>query len=128
MIFGTARTDLAPAAQCGIRQYVNVSLSNRTHRVRILKRRKTMLSYGGSPLYIKVGDITYIGGVKMIKSIDLCTRCAYGFMRYCTKRECKDCEMLTEKISPALGTCKCLTIEWNTPCPYFREVSKTDGD
>ncbi len=55
-----------------------------------------------------------------IKSADLCERCAYSFERFCRAQGrrggCPKCEMMDGK------TCKCLTVDFNTPCPYFEEA------
>ena len=53
-----------------------------------------------------------------IKSIDLCERCEFSFVRRCISDydDCSGCEMNGGE------SCKCLTIEPNTPCPYFKEA------
>lgn len=62
-----------------------------------------------------------------IKSIDLCDRCAYSF-QHCIeliktqpRPSCLSCEMYD-------GKCKCSGIEFNTPCPYFKEANDGKGD
>lgn len=57
-----------------------------------------------------------------IKSDDLCERCAFGSQQNCLKKfilNCVGCIMY-DTWNP--GGCKCLTIEPNTPCPYFVEA------
>lgn len=57
-----------------------------------------------------------------IKSEELCARCVYHHYRHCIwkmRGNCAGCEM---DATGKLGNCKCLTIEPNTPCPYFVEA------
>ena len=59
-----------------------------------------------------------------IKSEDLCGRCIYAFDRHCSEKmqfSCVGCVMYGT-MKP-MG-CKCLNIEDNTPCPYFKEDRK----
>ena len=55
--------------------------------------------------------------VSEIKTMDLCERCEYFFDNKCKMRACADCEMLNNR-----KECNCLTIRFNTPCPYFKEA------
>ena len=60
-----------------------------------------------------------------IKSADLCNRCRFESKRHCSRmrNDCSDCDMnIISRCSP--GDCKCLTVKWNTPCPYFEEDEK----
>lgn len=50
-----------------------------------------------------------------IKSKDLCERCGYSYFRHCYGKSCYGCEMDGDE------KCKCNTIQYGTPCPYFRE-------
>lgn len=50
-----------------------------------------------------------------IKSTDLCERCGYSYFRHCYGKSCYGCEM------DGGEKCKCNTIQYGTPCPYFRE-------
>lgn len=53
-----------------------------------------------------------------IKTEDLCERCYY-MNDGCVGRGCNECEMANEK-----GYCKCVCeVQYNTPCPYFKEES-----
>lgn len=49
-----------------------------------------------------------------IKSADLCDRCVYDITR--CRFLCIECPLDEE-----CGLCKCRTIRWGTPCPYFKE-------
>lgn len=53
-----------------------------------------------------------------IKSADLCERCVYGLRRTCDVYfDCQGCPCMED------GWCRCMKINHNTPCPYFREGS-----
>lgn len=57
-----------------------------------------------------------------VKSRDLCERCVFTHAPHCrrlTGERCAGCE--NEK---ALK-CLCNAINYNTPCPYFREYTTT---
>ena len=59
-----------------------------------------------------------------IKSKDLCDRCENapnGFLCWVNVYPpCTTCDLKADK-----GYCKCVTVQINTPCPYFRE--RDDG-
>ncbi len=59
-----------------------------------------------------------------IKTIDLCRRCEYFYVRECNTKGCDACVMRVPK--NGFYACKCNEIEFNTPCPYFKEASKDD--
>lgn len=55
-----------------------------------------------------------------IKSKELCDRCRFEYFRNCSEKNgCGDCEM---DATGKPGGCKCFTVDWNTPCPYFEEA------
>lgn len=61
-----------------------------------------------------------------IKSKDLCEACKYDFCNWCQGvcgGDCGVCDNMDEK-----GACLCLTIEANTPCPYFKEGEANETD
>lgn len=49
------------------------------------------------------------------KTADLCQRCMYECHR--CKGACEACDHQNEH-----GSCLCLTVLKNTPCPYFKEA------
>lgn len=54
----------------------------------------------------------------VIKTPDLCERCVHSVEHCSGFKLCEGCPMCLYKA----GTCLCLTIERNTPCPYFEEA------
>lgn len=63
-----------------------------------------------------------------IKSRDLCDRCFFSLSgQHCNiicfndREKCAGCPLLTD----GKPHCKCVTVQINTPCPYFRE--RDDG-
>lgn len=50
-----------------------------------------------------------------IKSRDLCRRCQYAYDSHCQGKNCQKCERLVG------GACQCALIQYNTPCPDFKE-------
>ena len=57
-----------------------------------------------------------------IKSLDLCNRCIYAFDRHCSKKMQESCDGCVMYGTGNPRRCMCLTIEVNTPCPYFVEA------
>lgn len=57
-----------------------------------------------------------------VKTHDLCERCKYHYNRWCQDR-CLDCYCFGCEHFGEDGNCLCLTIEKNTPCPYFEEAN-----
>lgn len=56
-----------------------------------------------------------------IKSTDLCERCVYSD-EFCP-RNCSNCRQLMHaSASNEREVCRCDTIQFGTPCPYFEEA------
>ena len=55
-----------------------------------------------------------------IKSRDLCRRCQYDYETHCQGKNCKDCERMYGL------DCKCELIQYNTPCPDFKEKEEAN--
>lgn len=53
-----------------------------------------------------------------IKTLDLCERCFYGNSK-CNLGDCRECEV---RIKDTILKCGCLSIKFNTPCPYFKNI------
>ncbi len=62
-----------------------------------------------------------------IKSKDLCERCKYFFGRACGAIDCSACEM-RDDLKDGYMRCKCWDIDFNTPCPYFKEAEENAAD
>lgn len=60
--------------------------------------------------------------INHIKSRDLCERCIYSLSN-CKLRKAKylNCDTCKMKLPE---TCRCTTIDINTPCPYFKEYTE----
>lgn len=57
-----------------------------------------------------------------IMSEDLCNRCIYDFDRHCSEKMQGSCDGCVMDATGTTVGCKCLTINTNTPCPYFVEA------
>lgn len=56
---------------------------------------------------------------QVIKTMDLCERCEYLYGNNCMEKRCIGCELNGTKHGYRI--CQCWEIEFNTPCPYFKE-------
>ena len=62
-----------------------------------------------------------------IKSNDSCNRCMFNYFRYCRDKMKNSCSGCVMNATGKPGGCKCLTINPNTPCPYFEEEKDDDS-
>lgn len=62
-----------------------------------------------------------------IKTSDLCARCEYEDSTKCKQRGCRNCPMVMI-FKDGYAQCRCLTVAFNTPCPYFKEVQANEAD